>query len=106
MQRATMKLVEDATGVGDLGGCGGGTHRVRYRISRYQGMLVGSGMPVPGVHRLEGSVDLAEIARPESLVGETLTLTLEDGRAIAVRLADATGRILVEGHGPGRCSCC
>ena len=50
--------------------------------------------------------DLAGVADPASLVGEPLTLTLEDGRAIAVRLADVGGRILVEGHGPGRCSCC
>ena len=106
MQHATMKLVEDATGVGEVVGCRGDAHRVRYRISRYQGMLVGSGMPVPGVHRLEGSIDLAGVADPASLVGEPLTLTLEDGRAIAVTLADAAGRILVEGHGPGRCSCC
>jgi len=101
-----MKLVEDAAGVGELEGCGGSAYRVPYRISRYQGMLVGSGMPVPGVHRLEGALDLAGVADPASLVGEPLTLTLEDGRAIAVRLADAGGRILVEGHGPGRCSCC
>ena len=106
MQHATMKLVEDTTGVGELAGCRGSAHRVQYRISRYQGMLVGSGMPVPGVHRVEGSLDLAGVADAASLVGEALTLTLEDGRAMAVILADDTGRILVEGHGPGRCSCC
>ena len=70
-------------------------------------MLEGSGMPIPGLHRVEGSVDLdgAEVA--PDLVGACLTLKLEDGRSVPITLADADGRVLDEGHGPGRgCSCC
>ena len=106
MQHATMKLVEDSAGVGELAGCAGVARQVRYRINRFQGMLVGSGMPIPGVHRVEGTIDVTGLDDPEALVGVPLTLTLEDGRAIGVTLADAEGRIFTEGHGPGRCSCC
>jgi hypothetical protein len=42
----------------------------------------------------------------EPLIGQSLTLRLEDGRAIAITIADTTGRVLAEGHGPSRCLCC
>ena len=106
MQRGTFKLVEECSGVGDLLRKGELVQRVRYQISRYQGMLEGSGMPIPGLHRVEGSVDLAADA-PAELVGAALTLKLEDGRSVALTLADPRGRVIDEGHGPGRgCSCC
>ena len=79
--------------------------RVRYSIARYQGFLVGSGMPIPGLHRIEGSTDYE--VTDASLVGRPLTLRLEDGRTIGVTLAARDGRILSEGHGPGGgCQCC
>jgi hypothetical protein len=56
------------------------------------------------VHRIEGSVDTA--ADLEPLIGLQLTLRLEDGRALAVTIADTSGRVLAEGHGPSRCLCC
>jgi hypothetical protein len=99
-----MKLVEEYAGVGDLEGRGESIPQVRYRISRYQGFVEHSGLPVPGVHRIEGSVDTA--ADLEPLIGQQLTLRLEDGRALAVTVADTSGRVLVEGHGPSRCLCC
>jgi hypothetical protein len=99
-----MKLVEEYAGVGDLNTKGESIPQVRYRISRYQGFIDHSGLPVPGVHRIEGSVDTE--ANLEPLIGQSLTLRLEDGRAIAITIADTTGRVLAEGHGPSRCLCC
>jgi len=81
--------------------------RVRYRIARYQGMLDGSGMPIPGLHRIEGSVDLEGVTIPADAGGGPIMLRLEDGRSVGIAIAGSDGRILEEGHGPGRgCSCC
>jgi len=99
-----LKLVEEVAGVGDISGKGEVIRQVRYRIARYQGMVEGSGLPIPGLHRIEGSVDTAADLTP--LVGESLTLRLEDGRALGITIADAGGRVLAEGHGPSRCLCC
>lgn len=104
MQHATFKLIEQSSGTGELEMDGMVLRQVRYSISRYQGMLVGSGMPIPGLHRLEGSTDF-EVA-DVTLIGRPLILRLEDGRALAVTLAARDGRLLSEGHGPGGCSCC
>ena len=105
MKRSMMKQVEECAGVGDLEHRGEVLRRVRYRLTRYQA-FAGNGMPVPGLHRVEGSIDVEPPGAPASLVGEPLTLRLEDGRAIAITLASADGRILTEGHGPSRCNCC
>ena len=99
-----MKLVEQCAGVGDLSAKDGLIPQVRYEIARYQGFVEHSGLPVPGVHRIEGRVDSTADLAP--LVGERLTLRLEDGRALAITIADADGRVLAEGHGPSRCLCC
>ncbi|HZJ29922.1 MAG TPA: hypothetical protein VFD21_00020 [Vicinamibacterales bacterium] len=104
MQHATFKLVEELSGTGDLEDQGTVLRRVRYSVARYQGMLVGSGMPIPGVHRIEGSTDFE--VTDVSLIGRPLTLRLEDGRALGVVLAGRDGRLLSEGHGPSRCLCC
>ena len=104
MQHATFKLIEESSGVGELVKDGFVIGQVRYSISRYQGMLVGSGMPIPGLHRLEGSTDFE--VTDVSLIGRPLMLRLEDGRALGVTLATRDGRLLSEGHGPGGCSCC
>lgn len=105
MQYATFKLVEQLTGEGDLFQDGTLLRRVRYSIARFQGMLVGSGMPIPGVHRIEGSTDYD--VTDVTIIGRPLTLRLEDGRTMAVTIAARDGRLLSEGHGPGRgCSCC
>ena len=103
-RKRMMKLVEEYAGVGDLSTKGQSIPQVRYRISRYQGFVEHSGLPVPGVHRIEGSVDTA--ANLEPLIGQSLTLRLEDGRALAITIADTSGRVLAEGHGPLRCLCC
>jgi hypothetical protein len=100
-----MKLVEECAGVGELAWREQTFAAVPYRILRFQGMAR-SGLPVPGLHRIEGHVGLTAIPDPGRLVACDLTLTLEDGRSMRIALADASGRVLAEGHGPARCSCC
>ena len=100
-----MKLVEEYAGVGDLSGQGEVLRQVRYKIARYQA-LAGNGLPIPGRHRIEGAIDLPPDENVSDLVGSSLVLRLEDGRALNVTLADTTGRVLSEGHGPMRCLCC
>lgn len=99
-----LKLVEEYSGVGDLTTKDTLVGRVRYTIARYQGMQE-SGLPVPGLHRIEGQVDVSEDAAA-GLVGAPLVLKLEDGRLLGITLADTSGRVLAEGHGPMRCLCC
>jgi hypothetical protein len=107
MQRGTFKLVETCAGTGDLIERGVVLRQVRYSLNRFQGMLEGSGMPVPGLHRIEGAIDVVLSDDDTRLVGAPLTLRLQDGRALAITLADRDGRIFTEGHGPSRgCSCC
>ena len=101
-----VKLVEQYTGVGELRWQDRSFDRVPYRISRYQGVTAG-GMPVPGVHRIEGQIEIDAVDDAPRLVGSNVTLALEDGRTLALTLADAEGRVLAEGHGPEHgCSCC
>jgi hypothetical protein len=101
-----MKLVEECDGVGQLLQGGTEVRRVRYRISRYQGMMP-SGMPIPGLHRVEGSVEVEASGGVGGLVGAPLTLRLDDGRTMPITIEDETGRVLTEGHGPRLgCSCC
>ena len=101
-----MKLVEEYAGVGSLR-CGDRTlAAIPYRISRFQGMAL-SGLPIPGLHRIEGMLTLANVPAAADLVGEDVTLELEDGRSLALTVADDNGRVLAEGHGPKRgCGCC
>lgn len=101
-----MKLVEECSGVGELIAPRGVFRPVRYHIHRFQGMAP-SGLPVPGLHRIEGSIDLEAVEEPASLIGSSLTLKLDDGRTLALTLADEQGRVLAEGHGPRHgCACC
>jgi hypothetical protein len=107
VQRGELRLIEQREGVGELLKGGVLLRQVQYRFSRYQGMLEGSGMPVPGLHRIEGSVDFPLADEQAHLLGAELTLRLEDGRSLNVTLADRQGRILDVGHGPGGgCRCC
>jgi len=101
-----MKLVEEYAGVGSLRWQDRSVGSVPYRISRFQGMAT-SGLPVPGLHRIEGTVALAGIANAAELVGQDVKLDLEDGRTLSLTVADDSGRVLTEGHGPRHgCSCC
>ena len=104
----TFKLVEECSGTGTV--VRDGTEvpgRVRYRIDRYQGLMNGSGMPIPGLHRLEGSIAPEEGPLAPELIGANVSLRLEDGRTVRLVVTSGDGAVLAEGHGPGRgCSCC
>ena len=101
-----MRLVEQYAGVGTVKFRDRTLGLIPYRISRYQGMAL-SGLPVPGLHRIEGALELKGVPEASALVGADVTLELEDGRSLALSVADETGRVLAEGHGPQRgCGCC
>lgn len=105
MAATTFKLVEACTGRGNLK-TKSDVLPVRYTIDRYQGILDASGMPVPGLHRIEGAVALDDAPIPEELAGANVTLTLDDGRSVDLTMSE-DGRVLAVGHGPrGGCSCC
>jgi hypothetical protein len=101
-----LKLVEEYSGVGSLRWRDQTLGTIPYRISRYQGMAM-SGLPIPGLHRIEGIVELASLPNAAALVGANVALDLPDGRTLALTVADEHGRVLAEGHGPSRgCGCC
>jgi hypothetical protein len=105
-ERGGLRPVEHYTGEGELEWRDEPRGRVCYDIHRYQGMSA-SGLPIPGLHRIEGKLDLVAVPRPAELVGEGLTLRLADGRSLRLTLEDASGRVFTEGHGPSRgCGCC
>jgi hypothetical protein len=101
-----LKLVEQYAGIGSLRWRDRTLTSIPYRISRYQGMAT-SGLPVPGLHRIEGMLAIASRAEAAALVGANVMLELEDGRSLALTVADELGRVLAEGHGPRHgCGCC
>ena len=100
-----MKCVEESSGSGELI-LNGVVCQVAYRVQRFQGMTEGSGLPIPGLHRIEGAVRFDPSMDPHSWIDVPLNLKLEDGRVFGITLVDADGRILSEGHGPSKCLCC
>jgi hypothetical protein len=100
-----MNPVEQYEVQGALSWPGGGEREVGYRLTRFQGVS-GNGLPVPGLFRIEGAIDLRGEPVHDGVVGAPLTLRLADGRALGVTLATRDGRVLSEGHGPSRCLCC
>jgi len=104
LHRDSFRLVEQYVGEGELQWRDEPQGRVRYDVSRYQAMSA-SGLPIPGLHRIEGRLELGAIPAAR-LVGQTVTLWLADGRSLRLTLEDATGRVLAEGHGPSKCGCC
>ncbi len=101
-----MKLVEEYAGVGSVRCRGRVLGAIPYRVSRYQGMAM-SGLPIPGLHRIEGTLALENVSNAGDLVGADVTLELEDGRSLSLTVADSSGRVLAEGHGPRHgCGCC
>jgi hypothetical protein len=101
-----MKLVENSSGLGELIRQGSLLRPVRYEVRRYQGFMEGSGMPIPGLFRIEGALDFDREKDPAEWINVPLVLRLDDGRALGIVLADDGGRILSEGHGPLKCMCC
>lgn len=101
-----MKLVEERRGEGLLSARGQPLGSVSYSIQRYQAMTTG-GLPVPGLHRIEGRLALESLPTSVRLEPDMhLSLDIEDGRRFALTLVDSDGGVLAEGHGPGRCGCC
>lgn len=101
-----VKLVEEYAGVGLVRFRDRTIDSIPYQISRFQGMAT-SGLPIPGLHRIEGTLALASVADAAALVGADVTLELEDGRSLKLTVADERGRVLAEGHGPRHgCGCC
>ena len=101
-----MKLVEESEGRGRLTVRGEAVADVPYAIRRYQAMTT-AGLPVPGLHRIEGHVGIGALPAAIALEAHTeVRLELEDGRSLALTLVNADGQVLAEGHGPGRCGCC
>jgi hypothetical protein len=101
-----MKLVEERQGKGRLTVRGDVVGTVSYEIARYQAMTRG-GLPVPGLHRIEGRLGLGELSGSVDVEKDMrLALELEDGRRLDLILVDDSGSVLAEGHGPGKCGCC
>ncbi len=101
-----MKLVEESAGIGELLHNGQALRQVRYRINRFQGIMEGSGLPIPGLYRIEGSIDFDTSKDSAALINAPVTLKLEDGRSLQITIVDNSGRVLSEGHGPMKCMCC
>src|SRR6186997_2049896 len=101
-----MKLVEESAGLGELAQNGQALRQVRYSISRFQGFMEGSGLPIPGLYRIEGSIDFDATKDSPNWIDAPLTLRLEDGRSLQITIVDNSGRVLSEGHGPLKCMCC
>ena len=97
-----MKLVEECSGTGELLQNGQSIRPIAYQVRRYQGITEGSGMPIPGLFRIEGAVQMDS----SEWIGTSLGLRLDDGRVLGIIIVDAEGRILSEGHGPSKCLCC
>jgi len=98
--------MEDSSGIGELLLRGRVLREVRYRIRRYQGVMESSGLPIPGLYRIEGSIDFDPNRDSAELLGASLGLKLADGRVLGIIVVTADGRVLSEGHGPSRCLCC
>jgi len=101
-----MKLMEESSGIGELMLDGAMLCEVRYTVRRFQGMTEGSGLPVPGLHRIEGSIDFDGKSPALDWIGTPVALKLEDGRMFGITIVNTDGRILSEGHGPSKCLCC
>jgi hypothetical protein len=106
-----MRLIEESAGLGSLtrNTASPVSIEVRYRISRYQGFMEGSGLPIPGLYRIEGGIELdsqTDSSAWPSFIDAPVTLRLEDGRSLQITVADSSGRVLSEGHGPMKCMCC
>ena len=101
-----MKLIEESSGIGELIMDGAVLCQVAYRLGRFQGVMESSGLPIPGLHRIEGSIEFRSGTRPDSWINVPLTLRLQDGRMLGITMVNTDGCILSEGHGPAKCLCC
>ena len=100
-----FKAVDRKTGVGSLQCAGEQYTNVKYDFTRFQAMTR-AGLPVPGLHRLDGQIALSNSDEQAVLVGQSIVLILEDGTSMNMTVTDESGRILARGHGPQGCGCC
>lgn len=98
--------MEEASGRGHLEQRGVVVGQVEYSIARYLGVMEGSGLPIPGLHSIDGRVSPQTGTDLAGLVGSHVTLKLADGRAFGVTVLDADGRIGTEARHPAGCGCC
>ena len=101
-----VKLVEQCAGTGDLMQDDKVLRQVRYEFSVFQGTVGESGLPIPGQRTLTGCIDFDPNGDSRDLVGTVLTLKLEDGRHLGIKLTGAGGSIEEARHGHGACMCC
>ena len=101
-----MKLVEQCAGTGDLIHNDRILRQVRYQFSVFQGSVGESGLPIPGQRTLTGSIDFDPAGDARDLIGVVLTLKLEDGRHLGIKLTGQGGAIEQGRHGTGACLCC
>jgi hypothetical protein len=101
-----FKLVEEVAGLGELLRDSRTLGPVQYEIRRYQGVIESSGLPVPGLFRIEGRIEGQSDTAVADCLNVPLVLRLSDGRALSITVVDQNGRVLSEGHGPSRCLCC
>lgn len=88
------KLVEQINGIGTLLQGGTVLHDVTYRIRVYQTFHQASldAQPTPGLRHVQGHISLSDDARRVDIEGQDLTLHLEDGRRLNLRVG-RDGRI-------------
>jgi hypothetical protein len=101
-----LRLVEELSGEGRIERTGSIVGPVSYVLARYLGVMEGSGLPIPGLHSLEGTIQPRPGTDLAGLAGARLTLTVADGRAFGVTLLDETGRVGTEARHPVGCGCC
>jgi hypothetical protein len=101
-----VMLVEECAGVGELMQREQVIRQVRYEFRVFQGLVEGSGLPIPGQRTLAGSIDFDPVRDSGDLIGPVLTLKLEDGRHVGIRLTGEGGAIAEGHHGTGACLCC
>jgi hypothetical protein len=92
-----MRLVEQLSGVGAVLRADGsvlGQHR--YRLNVWQEMHNAGGQQIEGLRSIDGVVKF-DGAVGIDLIGEDLTLVLEDGRRLPFLLEDTDGRIAPSG---------
>lgn len=102
------EIVKHASGIGELFLNGAAIGPVRYALDFYQQTLGAGGLPVPGLERVEGSIEFDGESGGAALVGQELALLLDTGRRLGIVLASAEGRVASCAptfHGRG-CGCC
>jgi hypothetical protein len=91
------RTVETFVGVGALRGGDVLLRDVPYRLTRW---IDDEPLPPPGTPRtaIDGTIDIAGIGEATVLAGvDDLTLWLEDGRGLRIRLTSTTGHVIGRG---------